>query len=68
MRLLEILLNGDIRLTRKWLIPRYAILLHTWEDDSKEVTFEDMVRNYSKLRNWLRQNTLSFKSPPYFAC
>jgi hypothetical protein len=46
MRLLEVLPNGDFRLTRKLLddaMPRYAILSHTWGDDSQEVTFDDMV-------------------------
>ncbi|KAF7505108.1 hypothetical protein GJ744_001248 [Endocarpon pusillum] len=46
MRLLEILANGDFRLTGKFLdnaIPRYAILSHKWEGDGQEVTFEDMV-------------------------
>ncbi len=46
MRLLELLSNGDFRLTGKLLdnaIPRYAILSHTWGDESQEVTFEDMV-------------------------
>ncbi len=46
MRLLELLSNGDFRLTGKLLdnaIPRYAILSHTWGDESEEVTFEDMV-------------------------
>jgi hypothetical protein len=46
MRLLELLSNGDFRLTRKLLdsaISRYAILSHTWGDESEEVTFEDMV-------------------------
>ena len=47
MRLLELLPNGDFRLTRKLLdnaIPPYAILSHTWGDDeSQEVTFEDVV-------------------------
>jgi hypothetical protein len=48
MRLLEVLPNGDFRLTRKLLddaIPQYAILSHTWGDDGQEVTFEDMVEN-----------------------
>jgi hypothetical protein len=46
MRLLEILPNGDFCLTRNLLddeIPRYAILSHTWGDESQEVTFEEMV-------------------------
>ena len=46
MRLLEILANGDFRLTKNLLdnaIPRYAILSHRWENDQQEeVTFEDM--------------------------
>jgi serine/threonine protein kinase len=46
MRLLQILPNGDFRLTKKLLndaIPSYAILSHRWKDDSQEVTFEDMA-------------------------
>ena len=46
MRLLEILPNGDFRLTKNFLdnaIPPYAILSHRWEnDEQEEVTFEDM--------------------------
>jgi hypothetical protein len=47
MRLLEVLPNGDFRLTGKLLddsIPRYAILSHTWGDESQEVISEDMVK------------------------
>ena len=46
MRLLEILPDGEFRLTRKLFeggIPQYAILSHTWGDESQEVTFEDVV-------------------------
>jgi hypothetical protein len=46
MRLLQLLPNGDFRLTKKLLndaIPSYAILSHRWKDDSQEVTFEDMA-------------------------
>jgi hypothetical protein len=46
MRLLEIILNGDLRLTEKFLnrlIPRYTILSHTW--GTEEVTYEDMVNH-----------------------
>jgi hypothetical protein len=60
MRLLEILSNGNFRLTDNFLdkaIPPYAILSHTWGDANQEVTFEDMVddsgRNktgYEKIR------------------
>ena len=44
MRLLEVLPNGGFRLTKNLdnAIPPYAILSHRWEDDSQEVTFEDM--------------------------
>ena len=46
MRLLEILPNGDFRLTKNLLdnaIPPYAVLSHRWEnDEQEEVTFEDM--------------------------
>ena len=60
MRLLEVLPNGSFRLTKKFLdnaIPRYAILSHRWENESQEVTFEDMVEGsgqgkagYKKLK------------------
>jgi hypothetical protein len=48
MRLLEILPNGDFRLTGKLhdnTIPQYAILSHTWGHESQEVTFEDIVKD-----------------------
>jgi hypothetical protein len=47
MRLLQRLSNGDIVLTgklRDHTIPPYAILSHTWGDESEEVNFDDMVR------------------------
>ena len=54
MRLLEILPNGDFRLTPKLYdnkIPQYAILSHRWEDDeSQEMTFEDMVNGSGRDR------------------
>jgi len=60
MRLLEILPNGDFRLTPKLYdnkIPQYAVLSHTWGDESQEVTFEDMINGsgrqkagYEKIR------------------
>ena len=64
MRLLEVLPNGDFCLTRKFLdaIPQYAILSHTWGDESQEVTFEDMVKGsgrdkdgYNKIRFCVEQ-------------
>lgn len=45
MRLLEVLPNGDFRLTKNLFdnaIPPYAILSHRWENDDQEVTFEDV--------------------------
>jgi hypothetical protein len=49
MRLLEILPSGNFRLTPKLhdnKIPQYAVLSHTWGDESQEVTFEDMIRGF----------------------
>jgi len=46
MRLLQILPNGDFRLTPRLhedTVPQYAILSHTWGDENQEVTFEDIV-------------------------
>ena len=51
MRLLQLQNDGDFSLTTNLLdddLPRYAILSHTWEDDSEEVTFEDLVGNSGK--------------------
>jgi hypothetical protein len=45
MRLIEVRPNGSFCLTKKFLdnsTPRYAILSHRWEDETQEVTFEDM--------------------------
>ena len=45
MRLLELLPNGNFRLTNRFLedLPSYAILSHIQGEESEEVTFEDMV-------------------------
>ena len=46
MRLLERQPNGDFSLTRRFLsddAPPYAILSHTWGDESQEVTYEDLL-------------------------
>jgi len=51
MCLLEILPNGDFHLTKNLLnnaIHQYAILSHTWGDESQEVTFEDIVHQSAK--------------------
>ena len=45
MRLLTRQSNGKLCLTRKFLpdtTPPYAILSHTWGDDSQELTYEDL--------------------------
>jgi hypothetical protein len=52
MRLLEVLSNGDFRLTDNFpdnKIPRYAILSHTW--GSEEVTFEDIDKTSGQLKH-----------------
>jgi len=46
MRLLERQTGGEIRLTDDLLpenLPPYAILSHTWGDDSEEVSYADLV-------------------------
>ena len=46
MRLLERQNEGDFCLTTNVLdrdLPRYAILSHTWGDDSEEVSYRDLV-------------------------
>jgi len=51
MRLLEILSNGDFRLTEKPFdddIPSYAILSHTW--GSQEITFKDMANDSGRSK------------------
>lgn len=51
MRLLKFHSNRDFRLTRMLLdnaIPPYAILSHTWEVESEEVTIEDMVEGVGR--------------------
>jgi hypothetical protein len=60
MRLLEILPNGDFRMTGKLhdnTVPQYTILSHTCGHESQEVTFEDIVKDtgehkarYAKIR------------------
>ena len=59
MRLLERKNDGEFSLTEfsDTNIPRYAILSHTWEVDSEEVTFRDMIEGsgnskvgYEKIR------------------
>jgi hypothetical protein len=51
MRLLERDHNGEFRFTKDLvgdLIPRYAILSHTWGPDTEEVTFKDLVSGTGK--------------------
>ena len=52
MRLLEVLPNGEFRLTKNLLnneIPRYAILSHTW--GIQEVTFEDIHKESGRMKD-----------------
>jgi hypothetical protein len=51
MRLLKISSNGDFRLTEKLYhnaIPPYAILSHTWSNNSEAVTFKIMVNGLGR--------------------
>ena len=50
MRLLEVLPNGEYRLTEYLndAIPRYATLSHTWR--SQEVTYQDMINNLGRSK------------------
>jgi hypothetical protein len=51
MRLLECNNTGDFSLTKDFLgddVPRYAILSHTWEADTEEVTLEDLMNGTSR--------------------
>jgi len=52
MRLLYVDANSQIRLTSNLInnIPRYAILSHTWGDDSKEVSFKDITKDTKKTK------------------
>jgi hypothetical protein len=51
MRFLEGNNNGEFSLTKDFVgdnIPKYAILSHTWGEDTEEVTFEDMTNGTGK--------------------
>ena len=59
MRLLERNNAGEFSLTKDFVddVPQYAILSHTWEADTEEVTFKDLMDgtgagkpDYSKIR------------------
>ena len=60
MRLLKCNSAGEFSLTNDFIsddIPRYAILSHTWEADTEEVTFQDLIYSigedktgYNKIR------------------
>jgi hypothetical protein len=53
MRLLEINGDGNFSLTSftAGRIPPYAILSHTWEADSQELTFQDMINGDGKRKS-----------------
>ncbi|KAL9093973.1 MAG: hypothetical protein Q9165_003643 [Trypethelium subeluteriae] len=58
MRLLELLPGGNFGLTRNFLgeeAPRYAILSHTWGDESQEVQFEDIVEGTGRDKDGYRK-------------
>jgi hypothetical protein len=53
MRLLELKADGELSLTEDLIhevhdIPPYAILSHTWGEDSQEVTFRDLAEGTGK--------------------
>jgi Heterokaryon incompatibility protein (HET) len=53
MRFLERDRNGEFRLTKdlgKDDVPPYAILSHTWGDDDREVTYEDLSKGTGKSK------------------
>jgi hypothetical protein len=53
MRLLEYQSDGSFRLTDRFLsddLPLYAILSHTWDKESEEVTFEDIVTGSGQVK------------------
>jgi hypothetical protein len=57
MHLLKINCNGSFSLTRfnPREIPLYAILSHTWEADSQELTFQDMVNGAGRSKAGYRK-------------
>jgi hypothetical protein len=53
MRLLERNSTGEFSLTKDFVgddVPRYAILSHTWEADTKEVSFKDLTDGTGKSK------------------
>lgn len=50
MRLLQLYDNGECGLVERFgsNIPPYAVLSHTWGDDSEEVTFKDVKKGRGK--------------------
>lgn len=57
MRLLEANADGSFSLTTfpANKTPRYAILSHTWEADSQEVTFQDLMNGVGRSKNGYRK-------------
>jgi hypothetical protein len=54
MRLLARQPNGEFCLTRRFLsdaTPPYAILSHTWGDESQELTYEDLLEGTGRNKN-----------------
>jgi len=53
MRLLKLEVNGEFSLTNDITYPitPYAILLHTWGEDNKEITFEELKDSSRKTKS-----------------
>ena len=53
MRLLKLEANSEFSLTNDitYLIMSYIILLYTWGEDNKEITFENLKDSSGKIKN-----------------
>jgi len=61
MRLLQYNNDSEFSLTKDFVsseIPEYAILLHTWGADTKEVTYKDLID--STRKNKVRYEKIRF--------
>jgi tetratricopeptide (TPR) repeat protein len=60
MRLLKLNGAGQLSLIKVEGNPKYAILSHTWGADGDEVTFEDLVKGNSLVKNKLGYHKIKF--------